>query len=495
MGKKIPMWQIGIVMLFMLAILCYAMNIWGSLLGDTFACGYGEMHIPLIISGVFASLIAVINGWKWSFLEQGIIQTISRSMQAILIMLTVGILIGVWKAAGIIPTIIYYGLNIISPGIFLVTACLLCAIISLAIGSSWSVAGTVGVAMIGIAVGLNINPAVAAGAVISGSYFGDKMSPLSDTTNLAPAVTGATLFDHIRHMVYTVAPSLAIALVVYAFLGMGKGGEGADMSTAKMLQDAILQEFHVTPLLMVPVVILVAIIVMRVPALPGLIVAIVLGLICMAGVQGVPLSQWFSVMHYGYVSGNDTMLSDSYTVANLLGGGGMSSMLWTANLIICAMVFGGIMDCTGMLASLAEAFLKVAKNTGMLVTVTVFSCIFVNIVASDQYLSIILPGRMYKEAFEGRRLKAKNLSRCLEDSGTLTATLVPWSTNGSFMSRTLGVPTTQYMFYALLNWINPLISIFYGFTGITMEKMSEEEYQQILQQRELDRELAAKSME
>lgn len=494
MGKKIPLWQIALVMVIMLVILCYALGIWGKLLGPAFDCGYGELHIPLIISGIVASLVAIANGWKWSFLEQGIIQSISRSMQAILILLTVGILIGTWKAGGVIPSMIYYGLEIISPSIFLVTACILCAIVALAIGSSWSVAGTVGVAMIGIAVGLGINPAIAAGAVVSGSYVGDKMSPLSDTTNLAPAVSGATLFDHVRHMVYTVTPSMLISLVIYAFLGMGRSGE-ADMSTAKVLQDAITQDFNVSLLMLIPVVVLVVIVILKVPALPGLIVGIILGLICMAVFQGVPLNEWFGIMHYGFESTNDLALSADYTVADLLGGGGMSSMLWTVNLIICAMVFGGIMDCTGMLATLAEQLMKIAKSTGTLVTITVFSCIFVNIIASDQYLAIILPGRMYKEAFEDRRLKAKNLSRCLEDSGTLTSALVPWNTCGASMTTFLGVPTTQYMFYAFLNWINPLVSIFYGFTGITMEKMTEEEYQALLKQRELDREIAAKSME
>ncbi|WP_206458768.1 Na+/H+ antiporter NhaC [Anaerovorax sp. IOR16] len=485
MGKKIPMWQIAVVMIITIALLIYSIVF----------TSYGELHIPLIIAAIVAAGVAISNGWKWSFLEQGIISSISRSMQSCLILLTVGILIGTWKAAGVIPGMIYYGLNIISPGIFLVTACLLCGIVALAIGSSWSVAGTVGVAMIGIAVGLGINPAIAAGAVVSGSYFGDKMSPLSDTTNLAPTAAGATLFDHIQHMVWTVTPSLLIALVIYGILGMGKGGGEVDMSTANILQDEILNEFSISPILLIAPVLLIAIVVFKTPALPGLIGGIAVGLIFMVTMQGIPVGDWFTIMHYGYESISEVALNDDYTVADLLGGGGMKSMLWTVNLILCAMTFGGVMDCTGMLAALAEALLKVAKSTGALVTVTVFSCLFVNIIASDQYLAIILPGRMYKEAFEDKKLKAKNLSRCLEDSGTITSALVPWNTCGASMTKFLGVETFAYAPYAFLNWINPLVSIFYGFTGISMEKMTDEEYEALIEQRKLDAEIAAKSME
>lgn len=485
MGKKIPMWQIALVMVITVALLIYSIIF----------TGYGELHIPLIIAAIVAAIVAITNGWKWSFLEQGIISSISRSMQSCLILLTVGILIGAWKAAGVIPGMIYYGLNIISPGLFLVTACILCAIVALAIGSSWSVAGTIGVAMIGIAVGLGINPAMAAGAVVSGAYVGDKMSPLSDTTNLAPTVAGSSLFEHIQHMVWTVTPSLLIALVIYGILGMGKGGSDVDMSLAITLQDEILNEFSISPILLIAPILLICIVVFKVPALPGLIGGIVVGLFFMIAFQGIPVNEWFGIMHYGYESISEVALNDDYTVADLLGGGGMESMLWTVNLILCAMTFGGIMDSTGMLAALAESLLKVAKSTGALVTVTIFSCLFVNIIASDQYLAIILPGRMYKEAFEDRKLKGKNLSRCLEDSGTLTSALVPWNTCGATMTRFLGVETFAYAPYAFLNWLCPVVSIFYGFTGISMEKMTDEEYAALLEQRKMDAEIAAKSMD
>ncbi|WP_130861886.1 Na+/H+ antiporter NhaC [Bacilliculturomica massiliensis] len=485
MGKKIPMWQTVIIIGITIALLVYSIIF----------TEYSQLHIPLIISAIAAAAVAVANGWRWSFLEQGVIQSISRSMQSCLILLTVGILTGVWKAAGIIPSMIYYGLKIISPEIFLVTACVLCTIVALAIGSSWSVAGTVGVAMISIAVGLNIDPAIAAGAVVSGSYFGDKMSPLSDTTNLAPAIAGSNLFDHIKHMIWTVTPSMLIALILYGILGLGKGSGEVDLGSASILSDEIMAEFHISPILLIAPILLVVIVALRVPALPGLFGGVLIGLICMAVFQHIPPNMWFYTMHYGYETASTAVLSQNYTAADLLGGGGMNSMLQTVNLILCAMTFAGIMDCTGMLASLAESLLKVAKSTGTLVTVTIVSCFLVNLIASDQYLAIILPGRMYKEAFEDRRLKAKNLSRCLEDSGTITSALVPWNTCGASMSKFLGIGTLHYAPYAFLNWLNPLISIFYGFTGISMEKMTEAEYQNILEQRKMDAELAAKLME
>ena len=321
------------------------------------------------------------------------------------------------------------------------------------------------------------------------------MSPLSDTTNLAPAIAGSNLFDHIKHMIWTVTPSMLIALILYGILGLGKGSGEVDLGSASILSDEIMAEFHISPILLIAPILLVVIVALRVPALPGLFGGVLIGLICMAVFQHIPPNMWFYTMHYGYETASTAVLSQNYTAADLLGGGGMNSMLQTVNLILCAMTFAGIMDCTGMLASLAESLLKVAKSTGTLVTVTIVSCFLVNLIASDQYLAIILPGRMYKEAFEDRRLKAKNLSRCLEDSGTITSALVPWNTCGASMSKFLGIGTLHYAPYAFLNWLNPLISIFYGFTGISMEKMTEAEYQSILEQRKMDAELAAKLME
>ena len=485
MGRKIPMWQVLLVFAFTITALVYAIRF----------TDYGELHIPLICSAIVAAAVAVLNGYKWGFLEAGILASINRSMQAMLILMIVGLLIGAWIAGGVVPAMIYYGLMILKPGIFLFAGCIICCIVSLATGSSWTTAGTIGVALIGVGMGLGISPAMTAGAIVSGAYFGDKMSPLSDTTNLAPAIAGSTLFNHIRHMVYTVTPSLIIALILYAILGVGHSSMDVDMSNVTMIQNGMLDEFSINPALLIPPLIVILIVALRLPAIPGLIGGVLLG--CLAGgiFQGVQLNEWFAIVHYGYES-----TSEVADIADLLTRGGMDSMMWTINLIICAMCFGGVMDSSGMLGTLAKAMLKFAKGTGSLVTVTVFSCIVMNIIAADQYLAIILPGRMYKEAFEDRRLDARNLSRCLEDAGTMTSSLVPWNTCGATMSTFLGVQQFSgvgggFVKYAYLNLVNPLVSIFYGFTGITMMKMTDEQYAEILEQREQDKALALKSLE
>ena len=434
-------------------------------------------------------------------------------MQAMLILLMVGLLISSWLGSGVIPAMIYYGLAILKPGIFLIAACLICSIVSLATGSSWGTAGTMGIALIGIGQGLGISPAIAAGAIVSGAYFGDKMSPLSDTTNLAPAVAGATLFEHIRHMVWTVTPSLIIALIIYAILGAtGTGGSAVDMDLPNAIRLGLTESFNINPLLLLPPVVVIVIVALRLPAVPGLIGGVLLG--CILGALFNPatvhFADWFETLHYGFeyeVSDSffdaaaalgysaDTVAEAEDMLMTLLSRGGMEDMMWTINLILCALCFGGVMDASGMLGTLAESLLKVVKNTGSLVAVTVFSCIFMNIIASDQYLAIILPARMYKQAFEDRRLQNKNLSRCCEDAGTMTSSLVPWNTCGATMSKFLGVPTLQYFKFAYLNLLNPLISIFYGYTGISMTKTTDEEYERILQQRAEDQKIAMAVLE
>ena len=496
MGRKIPMWQCLVTLLFTLIALCYTLNIFGMLFGDAWGCSYGEVHIPLIASCIFASVIAIANGYKWSFLEAGIIASINRSMQAMLILMIVGLLIGSWIAGGVVPAMIYYGLAILKPGIFLFASCVLCCIVSLATGSSWTTAGTIGIALIGVATGLGIDPAMAAGAIVSGAYFGDKMSPLSDTTNLAPAMAGSTLFDHISHMVYTVTPSLIAALVIYAILGAGHSGESVDLSKVTELQNGIMDNFNINLALLIPPVVVILIVAMKLPALPGLMGGVILG--CLAGsiFQGVNLAEWPTLLHYGFSFANPDAVSTD--LVDLLTRGGMDSMMWTINLIICAMCFGGVMDAAGILGTLAGALLKFAKSTGLLVTVTIFSCIFMNIIAADQYLAIVLPGRMYKEAFEDMKLAPKNLSRCLEDAGTMTSNLVPWNTCGATMHKFLGVPQWGpggYAKYAYLCLFNPIVSIIYGFTGFTMTKMTDEEYEKMLETRAKEKEEALKTLE
>jgi NhaC family Na+:H+ antiporter len=288
---------------------------------------------------------------------------------------------------------------------------------------------------------------------------------------------------------------MVIALVVYIIIGRSAAGDSVSVAEAELLQSEIMNEFVVSPLLLLPVLILIAIVILKIPALLGIFIGIFIGLFCMSAIQGTHVVDWFPTMHYGYASISEAELSAGYTVADLVGGGGFDSMLWAVSVVLCSMSFAGVMEATGMLNDIAQRILLFAKSTGSLVAVTVLSCLFVNMLTADQYLAIILPGRMYKTAFEDRRLKAKNLSRCLEDSGTLTSPIIPWNVCGATMTSFLGVPTAAYIPYAVLNWINPLVSILYGYLGITMEKMSDEEYEAILEQRRIDAELAAKAIQ
>ncbi len=496
MGRKVPMWQC------VLAIVAMIVFLFWNVMGDE----GGEAHIGLILAACVAGLIGVANGWKWSYMEQGILAAINRSMQAMLILAVVGAMIASWMAGGVIPSMMFYGIKVIAPSVFLFTACLLCSIVSLATGSSWSTAGSMGVALIGIGTALGFSSAMTAGAVVSGAYFGDKMSPLSDTTNLAPAVAGATLFDHIRHMIYTVAPSWIIAEIVYLVLGFTHSGGTADESIVTAMLEAIQANYTVGLLFLIPPLFVIVAVVVKLPALPALIAGVLLGVPFMAfqGVRLIPgggeLSNVAYILNYGVEElpvGTD-MVADPLVAEKLealLTGGGLQSMMWTISLIMLAMCFGGIVDVTGVMGNLAEALLKLARGTrGGLVIITELSCVFVNMICCDQYLSIILPGRMYKEAFEDRRLAPKNLSRCLEDSGTITSNFFPWNTCGATMRSFLGV-NSAYIPFAVLNWINPLVSMFYGVTGISMTEMTEEEYQHILEQREADKKAAMEAAE
>ena len=491
MGKKIPMWQCLLVMVVLVALI-----FWGVRIDED----AGEAHVSLIFAGAFAAIVAMLNGWKWSYMEQGILAAINRTMQAILILAVVGLMLGSWMAGGVVPSMMYYGIKVIAPSVFLFTACLLCSIVSLATGSSWSTAGSMGVALIGVGTALGFPAYMTAGAVVSGAYFGDKMSPLSDTTNLAPAVAGATLFDHIKHMIWTTGPSLVIALVVYLVLGFTNSSSGAaDLSTIDEILAFITDNYNVSLLCLIAPLFVIVAVALKLPALPALIGGVVLGLPFFP-MQGNSLKSVPSILNYGV--GVDIPEDASDVIAelgSLLTSDGMQGMMWTISLILCAMVFGGIVDCTGIMGSIAGALLKLARGTrGGLVLVTILSCIIVNALCSDQYLAIILPGRMYKEAFEDLKLAPKNLSRCLEDSGTITSNFIPWNTCGATMSKFLQCPQWGkggYAPFAILNWLNPLVSIFYGFTGISMVKMTDEEYARILEEREAEKEAALKAME
>jgi NhaC family Na+:H+ antiporter len=420
----------------------------------------GTAHLPLILTTALVAIVGRRIGYSWHDLEQGILGGIVLGLKSILILLVIGILIGTWIAAGVVPILIHYGLGLLSPRIFLVAACLICCVVSVATGSSWTTAGTVGIALIGVGQGLQIPLPMVAGAIISGAYFGDKISPLSDTTNLAPAVAGSELFEHIRYMLLTTVPSLVLALLIYAALGWSGPAEAADASTVHAIRESLATHFNLNPLLLLPPVLVIMMVMFRLPALPALFGGALLGALLAGMVQDAPLKTIVAAAQSGYVSRTGVESVDT-----LLSRGGFDSMLPTVSLILTALAFGGAMERTGLLAALATAILRLARGTGRLVTATVVTCLGMNILAPDQYLSIIVSGRMYREAYQEQGLHPKLLSRTLEDAGTLSSPLVPWNTCGAFMSTTLGVGVAAYLPYAFLNLLNPIVAIAIAFAG------------------------------
>lgn len=438
----------------------------------------GSGHIPLIVGGVVASVIAATAlGMSWEEIQNGLTGGIVTALPAILILIIVGLLIGVWIASGVVPVMIFYGLKILAPGYFLVATCLICAVISLATGSSWSTAATVGLAMMGVGQALGIPAGMTAGAVISGAYFGDKMSPLSDTTNLAPAVAGTQLFTHIRHMVYTTVPALLLALLLYTVIGILRPASGSVETAEYLLMLSTLSgSFNLTPWLLTAPATVLFLVWKKTPALPALVIGVGVGALLLLIFQREPGAGLASIvgrlvdsLYTGYVSD-----SGVESIDGLLTRGGLTNMLDTIALIVVALSFGGIMEASGMLERLAAAILTVARSTGSLIAVTIFSCFGMNVLASDQYLAIIVPGRMYRGAYLKRGLHPKNLSRALEDSATLTSPLIPWNTCGAYMSGVLGVSSFTYLPFAFLNLFSPMISMFYGFTGITIQKIEDD---------------------
>jgi NhaC family Na+:H+ antiporter len=451
------------------------------LFGD--ASSAGPNQIALMLSAVVAALVAARNGHPWVALEAGIVRVISTALGAMLILLTVGALIGAWILAGIVPAMIDYGLWLLTPRVFYAAACAICCLVALATGSSWTTAGTVGVALVGVATAQDLHPGMAAGAIISGAYFGDKMSPLSDTTNLAPAMAGTDLFTHIRAMVWTTVPALVLALVLFAVLGDTMAAPG-ETSAVAAIQEALGTSFALGWYLLLPVLLVLVLVVRRVPALPALVAGTLAGalfavafqpdvVVAYAASPGLarPLALvkgvWMALFD-GYVS-----VSGNAGLDELLTRGGIGSMLTTIWLIVSAMTFGGVMETSGMLERLGAALLGAVRGTGSLVAATLGTAIGANVVASDQYMAIVLPGRMFRPEFERRGLPPELLSRTLEDGGTITSPLVPWNTCGAFMAQTLGVATTSYAPFAFFNLLNPLVALAYAATGVTLTRRSQ----------------------
>lgn len=448
-----------IPLIFLIVALIYGLRVAGS-----------DPHIPIFTSAMVAVAIAVfVLKYKWEYISDGIFETIKMSLEAVIILMIIGMVVGSWITAGIVPAMIYYGLQIISPKIFLIASLIICSIVSLCTGSSWSTAATVGIAIIGIGEGLEVPREITAGAIISGAYFGDKLSPLSDTTNLAPAMAGSKLFDHIRHMLWTTVPSYIISLILFGIIGLKYGNKALNTQGINEILNTLKDSFYISPILFVVPILVLVLIAKKVPAIPALFLGSLLGGGAGMIFQRNSLATFMNSLHFGYTSETGNAMVDE-----LLSRGGMDSMMWTVSLILCAMVLGGVMERTRMLNVIAEKILSYAKSTGGLVVATIISPIFVNLVASDQYLSIVIPGRMFKKVYEERGLSAKNLSRCLEDSGTLSSPLIPWNTCGAYMIATLGVAPWIYVPYCFLNIINPIISIIYGFTGFSMVKIEKE---------------------
>jgi NhaC family Na+:H+ antiporter len=441
---------------------------------------FGPNQVALIMAAAVAAMIGIKNGHSWKEIERGMIDTISVSLQSLLILLMVGALIGSWILSGTVPSMIYYGVQLMSPDYFYLTSCLVCALLGFSIGSSWTVAGTLGIGLMGIAAALDLSLAASAGAIISGAYFGDKLSPLSETTNLAAAVTSNDLFEHIQHMLWTTVPGFLITLVLFFALGIGSGANLV-IDDIEILQAAMQETFNISPIMLIPMILLLTMAVKKLPALSTLICGTLAGCLFAAVFQwdtvialandsslsegAAVFKGLFSSMFLGYSSDTGNASLDA-----LLSKGGMSSMLTTIGLVINAMAFGGAMRRTGLLERLVEAALSRVKSAGDLIIATVGTCIGTNLLAADQYLSIVIPGQMFVKSYEERDLNTINLARTLEDSGTLTSALVPWNTCGAYMSATLGISTFMYAPFAFFNIICPIIAVIYGYSQIALQQ-------------------------
>ncbi|MCF2914958.1 Na+/H+ antiporter NhaC [Pseudoalteromonas sp. Cn5-37] len=449
------------------------------LFGDNSSSGPNQ--IALLFATFTAALIGLKNGYTWKKLEQAMIEGITLSLGAIIILLMVGALIGTWLLSGTVPTLIYYGLQIINPSWFYAASCLICGIVAMSIGSSWTTAATIGVALLGVATGLGLEQVVTAGAVISGAYFGDKLSPLSETTNLAPAVAGADLFEHIHHMLWTTVPSFIIALIIFIFMGFNAGGS-TEAGRIDEIVNLLEQNFNIGFEMLVPLVVLLFLAIRKMPAFPAISIGAVLGAIWAMLFQSDLINSQIDASQgqaIGYFKLVWTTFFDGFSIDtgdekmdSLLSGGGMAGMLTTTWLIMTALMFGAIMEKTGLLDMFVKSILKIAKSTGSLITATIATCIGTNAVAADQYIAIVVPGRMFKDEYEKRGLKPVNLSRTLEDGGTITSPLIPWNTCGAYMQSVLLINPFDYAMYAFFNLINPFLAVVYAYFGIKILRIT-----------------------
>jgi len=448
---------------FLIGVMAIGIAVFGS-----------DPHIPMLIGVAFAAIISLKIGYKWQQIEEGMYEGIGQALQAMVILAIIGVLIGVWILAGVVPSMIYYGMGILSPRIFLVATVLLCSITSLATGTSWGTAGTIGIALMGIATGLGIAPEIAAGAIISGAYFGDKMSPLSDTTNLAPAMAGTDVFTHIKFMAKPTAIAYAITLAVFAFVGFNIPSGTGDMVAIEVMRQGLADSFNVSPLLLIPPVVVIISIAKKMPAIPGIFLGVILGAILAPIMQGASFGAILSASYGGFISETGIEAIDS-----LLTSGGLTNMMYSISLTLIAMMFGGIMEKTGQLKVIVSKLLRKVKTAQGLIALTVATCLGSNMTMPEQYISIVVPGRTYSQAYKDMGLHPKTLSNALESTGTLSSALIPWNTCGAFLYGVLGVPTMMYAKWAVFNYTMPIVVIALSFVGTTVAYMKDEpEYEE-----------------
>ena len=473
-NKELSIAEALIPVFALVAMLAYNVFVFGD---DALS---GSNQFILLMGGAVAAIVGIFNKVSYEQMIAEVAENVRSTTGALLILLMVGALSGTWLVSGIIPAMIYYGLQILNPTIFLAASVIICAIISIATGSSWTTAATVGIALIGIGDALGISLGMTAGAVLSGAYFGDKMSPLSDTTNLAPAMAGGDLFSHIRYMTYTTVPTIVVTLIVFIIIGFTLDTSGvADTSS---LLNNIGSTFNINGWLFIVPLAVIGMIVKKAPPLMALLVGTLLGGVfalifqpdIVANIGGGTALN-FETGYKGILNAItvDTEIATSDPALNdLFSSGGMSGMLGTIWLIVCAMVFGGIMDGIGALERITESLLKLAKTTFGLFASTVGSCLALNVTASDQYLAIVVPGKMFAKAYEERGLAPENLSRSLEDSGTVTSVLVPWNTCGAYHSGVLGVGVGEYALYAIFNWLSPFMTLLFAAFRIKIKQLA-----------------------
>ena len=476
-NKELNIYEALLPVLVLVGMLAYNVFVYGD---DALS---GSNQFILLLGGAVAAIVGFLNKVTYKKMIEEVANNIKSTTGALLILLFVGALAGTWLISGVIPTMIFYGLKLLNPTIFLPATVVICAVISIATGSSWTTSATVGIALIGIGGALGIPLGMVAGAVLSGAYFGDKMSPLSDTTNLAPAMAGTDLFTHIRYMAYTTVPTISVTLVVFIILGFTFDTNGSTDTEA--ILTSIGESFNISGWLFLVPAAVILLIIRKTQPLIALLIGTLLGgafaiifqpevVLQVAGAEQLN----FKAAYQGIMNAItvDTSIETSNTELNdLFSSGGMYGMLGTIWLIICAMVFGGVMDAIGALSTISGALLKMAHTVFGLFASTVATCLALNVTASDQYLALVVPGKMFKKAYEDRNLAPENLSRTLEDSGTVTSVLVPWNTCGAYQSGVLGVSVYDYFIYAIFNWLSPFMTLLFAGFQIKIKQLTMKE--------------------